>query len=542
MRTKVLVPVLGIATLLLANSCQKKIDTVPPSLTLAKTEVTVSAAGGPQSVDYKVTNPTEGSTVKVEVPDNDWVSDVDVTKSSITFSVAENTATEARNLEVTVTYPGADAVKFTVNQEAAVPVPSVKFESESVDAVAEGGPYSMAYVLANPTDGAELTATVNAEASAWITELAVNEANSSIDFTVLNNESTKPRSAKVTVSYPGMPKDAEFTVNQAGKEVEYTINPNWTVTYDGKEIDPTYGLCDILTITVSAGTDGFLYSIVMASDYEEYGISAVAESEVDYYLEQIAKDPSMTWGDLISYETTKAYYSPLSAGTEYYGFAIGVDENGNITGQYAISQLFTPEEVEASEAYKKWLGDWRIEDADGKGYDITISTLVPEMSYTMSGWEANVFNGVGPDVTLGYNAASGELIFESNKDMGKVTLSNNEQVDLGFYGNGDDGYFYTGSYDIAVSTFTDDNTATVTGNTLESEDGPVTMISMQFFGLGTSKNYAFSDEPIFPLTMSRAASTGTSSVATRPSAAKALNANFTGRVSAKASASAKSIR
>lgn len=540
MRTKVLIPVLGIATLLLANSCQKKETTVSPSLSLAKTEITVSAAGGPQSIDYKVTNPTEGSTLKVEVP-ADWVTDVDVTESSITFSVAENMGTEARNMDVTVTYPGADAVKFTVKQEAAVPVPSVEFESASVDALAEGGQYSMTYVLTNPTEGAVLTATVDAEASAWITELAVNEANSSIDFTVLDNGSSKPRSAKVTVSYPGMSQDAEFTVNQAGKEVEYTINPNWTVTYDGKVVDPQYGLCDILTVTVSAGTDGFLYSIVTASDYEKYGINVVAESEIDYYREQLDKEPTLTWDDLLSYETTSAYYSPLTSGIEYYGFAIGVDKDGNPTGQYAISQLFTPEEVQASEAYSKWLGDWRIEDADGNGYDITISALEPEVSYAMSGWEASVFNGSAPDVTLGYDAASGELIFETNEEMGQVTLSNNEQVELGFYGNGDDGFFYTGEYDIAVATLADDNTATVAGNTLESNDGPVTMISMQFFGLGTNGNYSFSEEPVFPLTMSKVASAGSTSVATRPALAKAVKAN-TGKVSAKATATAKNIR
>lgn len=115
----------GLAVLLLMNSCEKPVEQPDPTLTLSQTEVSVPADGGTYSVAYKVTNPKEGAEVSVEVPANDWVSNLVVVDAAINFDVAVNEATEAREVEVTVSYPGAKDQVFTIAQAAGEPAPFV---------------------------------------------------------------------------------------------------------------------------------------------------------------------------------------------------------------------------------------------------------------------------------------------------------------------------------------------------------------------------------------------------------------------------------
>lgn len=83
-------------------SCKPEEKTVPPSLKLSQTELTVPAAGGQISLDYTLENAVEGSTITVEpVEPVEWISDIDVSVAEkIMFTVAENEARRAvrRNL------------------------------------------------------------------------------------------------------------------------------------------------------------------------------------------------------------------------------------------------------------------------------------------------------------------------------------------------------------------------------------------------------------------------------------------------------------
>lgn len=115
----------GLAVLLLMNSCEKPVEQPDPTLTLSQTEVSVPADGGTYSVAYKVTNPKEGAEVSVDVPANDWVSNLVVVDAAINFDVAVNEATETREVEVTVSYPGAKDQVFTIAQAAGEPAPFV---------------------------------------------------------------------------------------------------------------------------------------------------------------------------------------------------------------------------------------------------------------------------------------------------------------------------------------------------------------------------------------------------------------------------------
>lgn len=310
----------------------------------------------------------------------------------------------------------------------------------------------------------------------------------------------------------GTPVAASFRTS--APDVDYVENPNWTVTYAGKgsyQGSPA----DLISVTVSGGSDTYTTGVITVEDFGQAGIQAFVESMVASYQEMLdlynAMGMNLTWADILYTGTEEEMpYDVLDSSVEWYAVAFGVDLDGNPTGLYSISEPFTPEELEASDAYNKWIGAWRIEDGDGIGYDITISAVTPDVSYAMSGWEADVFGASGgPAVEVGYDASSGNLVFITNENIATITVDEDEQCQLGFYGTGDDGYFYTGSYEIAIAAMDQGNTtATVAGNTLQGETGPVTMVSMQFFGLGTTGNYSFSDEPSFPLTMTKTSTQG----------------------------------
>ena len=114
---KVIYSMFGLAVLLFASSCEKKVEQPDPTLTLSQTTISVSAEGGTSSVAYKVTNPREGAEASVEGLDVDWISNVEVSASNIDFVVAANEVSESRSVTATVSYPGAKPAEFTVVQE-----------------------------------------------------------------------------------------------------------------------------------------------------------------------------------------------------------------------------------------------------------------------------------------------------------------------------------------------------------------------------------------------------------------------------------------
>ena len=90
------------------------------------------------------------------------------------------------------------------------PDPTLTLSQTEVPVPADGGTYSVAYKVTNPSDGAKVSAEV---AEDWVTDVTVTAQD--ITFVVLANETTSERTASVTVSYPGISSDAEFTIIQA---------------------------------------------------------------------------------------------------------------------------------------------------------------------------------------------------------------------------------------------------------------------------------------------------------------------------------------
>ena len=115
--------------ILSVGSCSSSDDDVldqGPVLTLAQSEVQVSAEGGSCTVAYKLENPVEGASLTVSPETQEWVSDftVDEAASTIAFEVAANTANEERSVKVSVSYPRlSEELSFTIVQAGVEPAP-----------------------------------------------------------------------------------------------------------------------------------------------------------------------------------------------------------------------------------------------------------------------------------------------------------------------------------------------------------------------------------------------------------------------------------
>ena len=81
---------------------------------------------------------------------------------------------------------------------------------------------------------------------------------------------------------------------------------------------------------------------------------------------------------------TDIYFNRLRSGT-WIAFLIELDTKGDVTGNYAEAN-FSIREEEATEAFNKWLGSWRVSNGL-VGYDLEISSIDNNFIYRIDGWE-----------------------------------------------------------------------------------------------------------------------------------------------------------
>ena len=96
-------------------------------------------------------------------------------------------------------------------QKQVLDPPSLKLDMNEFTAPASGGEVEVPYVLKNGTEGAEVSVDP-VEDYAWVTGTRVE--SSSIYVTVTANDTETERTAKFTVSYPGITKALEFSITQ----------------------------------------------------------------------------------------------------------------------------------------------------------------------------------------------------------------------------------------------------------------------------------------------------------------------------------------
>ena len=428
--------------------------------------------------------------------------------------------------------------------------PSISLSDDTVSIPATGGAGSVDYEIAYPTEGSEITLSYD-ETATWVSD--VEWSKSSISFNVDMNRTEAARSLTVTVSYPGA-TNVEFTIEQASGAAYYE-HPEWSVSYGGLLTDPAQGVYDVITVSgVSAG-DLYYPGYISKADFDE-----IDGSDIEAYIERtISNEESMmeiaamfgagyTWEDVLFSGSGDLYLKSgaLEAGVEYYAIIFGMDTDGNSTGYYAMSELFVPDEREtASEEYSKWIGTWNAVGSDGVANTLEITELVPNLSYSVAGWQFKISDGM-PPITAQYDEASGALLFVCG-DLGLIDTGEYGQGTLGLYGIIDTGKVdeegnpiqsvVTGDYAPAMAVMADASTATVVGNSLEleGEEGTFDVITMEYvtFLTGDWDGYYLSyatAAPLFPVTMTKAADTGTSSVDNKSMAAKFVSPDNSAKV------------
>ena len=429
--------------------------------------------------------------------------------------------------------------------------PSISLSDDTVSIPATGGAGSVDYEIAYPTEGSEISLSYD-ETATWVSDIETSK--SSISFNVDMNRTEAARSLTVTVSYPGA-TNVEFTIEQASGAAYYE-HPEWSVSYGGLLSDPTQGVYDIITVSGVSASDlyypGYIskaeFDEIDGSDIEAYIERTISNEETMMELATLLGGAGYTWEDVLFSGSGDLYLQSgaLEAGVEYYAIIFGMDTDGNSTGYYAMSELFVPDEREtASEEYSKWIGTWNAVGSDGVVNTLEITEIVPNLSYSVAGWQFGISEGM-PPIYAQYDEESGALLFVCG-DLGLIDTGEYGQGTLGLYGIIDTGKVdeegnpiqsvVTGDYAPAMAVMADASTATVVGNSLEleGEEGTFDVITMEYvtFLTGDWDGYYLSyatAAPLFPVTMTKAADTGTSSVDNKSMAAKFVSPDNSAKV------------
>ncbi len=225
----------------------------------------------------------------------------------------------------------------------------------------------------------------------------------------------------------GNPSSVKFTT--ARGEVEMEKNAAWTVAYNGAaEIN---GTTYEHTITVtSTDKNKYFISAYDKETFETSDIKLLAEAELAYLKEVVAyyqQEPGyekITIQDML-FEGNGMDAMNLTPG-DWYGIAIGVDANGELSGLYAAAP-FTIEEEEATEAYASWIGNWTWTGSNGVAWDVTIDKGINNNLYYLSGWE-------GPETSKNVEIP---MMWDAENEVWAILTTNYGTFNFGEDGDGE---------------------------------------------------------------------------------------------------------
>lgn len=305
-----------------------------------------------------------------------------------------------------------------------------------------------------------------------------------------------------------MREDKSFEISYAGRQ-------------DYREQDGSISVVD--RISVKSYSDYPYYVSVTYPEYlrDNYNGDPVAffNAELDAVAGGLADNEDFT-GYLYS-KDTDVLFDRLRHG-DWTAYAYGVDNLGNLTGNWSKLDFDVEEEV-ASAEFSKWLGTWTVggKSIDGKTntyYTIDITSAENNCFYTIGNWENNkdfLFE-------TGFGRNGGTMVFRSQYLASGTakeyqTKDNPDgNFDIAFIGNikvGSQTYsidYLDSDYDIATATLSaDGSTASVNPERIRvSIDNQVvteSFSSMQFVDWTFDGSIAVYSEsiPALPMTMTK---------------------------------------
>ena len=336
----------------------------------------------------------------------------------------------------------------------------------------------------------------------------------------------------------GEPATVKFTTAKAEEPTPpapegYTVNPNWTVTYIGAgEVD---GKSYEHVISVnSTDSTTYLTSVVSKSDYDTYGIEAIAESEIAYwtdYVNQFNQENGTNYDLSALLYTGSVEEGWTLEGGEYVALAIGATAAG-ATGYYAASEPFAIVEADLSEGYAAWLGDWTITGANGLTQQVTFSKGKANETFIMTGYEGPDAEGL--DVTVNWMEEEGCWAIY-NQMLGTYNFGQYGPGEVWFLGEGEDESIYLSELPICIGGMFEDGSLGAIGyeETYELEDGtPMTykVVVMEYIAYLTEHDQLSyltgtyqTGYPTFPLTFTPATKATMHSVKEFKGVKKAFN-------------------
>lgn len=312
----------------------------------------------------------------------------------------------------------------------------------------------------------------------------------------------------------GTPASVEFTTIKA--ETQYTINPAWNVEYTGPaEINGN--LYDHTVTVISSDTNPYFITAVSKETFETVDMKTIATEEIAY-LQAFLDEYNATYGSNITLSQmlyTESGIDALALSTgDWYALAIGVGADGEPSGLYAVSDLISIAEEEASEAYSAWLGNWTFTGSNGVAFDITFHKGVANQSFLMTGWE-NI-----PDLPV-------EVTWMEDLGMWVIFTKLLAQANFGSMGDGDvwfvgnDGvYLYpVEEVPVCIGGSLEDGTRICIGYSEEDEETGEILVEFayaHYIADIAGSYYTISDTevwPEFPITITPAEETAASTKA-----------------------------
>ncbi|MDT3356053.1 MAG: hypothetical protein LIR35_00475 [Bacteroidota bacterium] len=225
----------------------------------------------------------------------------------------------------------------------------------------------------------------------------------------------------------------EYTmiVNSA-TEVKFEANSNWSVSYDGKVSgDEEYP--EQITNTVSSGSDRYFLGFISENQLkafpveeapEEFGAIYMADNLQYYFTRYGSSYSKEEIIDIITYDATASESFTELAPGKYYALAVGFDEDGLVSGSYAISE-FEVKDPHIAAAYEDFLGTWSYE-SEGGPQKWDISEKVAGESYNLVVNDVVPNGGVYP--TLVYDAERGSLTLDA-QDLGEFEYDGDTYIE-----------------------------------------------------------------------------------------------------------------
>ena len=335
---------------------------LPPTLSFETASVNTSPEGGPSQIKYKINNPIEGATVSAQCKDT-WISEINTaTPGVISFMVAANETTQARETVVEVSYADIQKISsFTVKQTApGTAKPEILFVQESVDAPAQGGVSQIEYKINNPIEGAAVSATCPEN---WVSNLNTETAGI-VSFETAGNNTSSPREAVVTIQYGDIQQIAQFTIKQEAVTVveeafKIAISEVTTKTFVVNVTPKDKEMFYLLNVLPASATKDFTTD----EDFYNYDVEFYKDMDWGFGWESIAQE-ALQQGTIAD-----RLIENMTPDTEYVVYAYGVNQT-TIERLTPISKetlkTLIPEEVNAD-------FDLQITSVNGLDIDVRVT-------------------------------------------------------------------------------------------------------------------------------------------------------------------------